>query len=96
MYSAFLGYYTMFLTLPALLGLVSATFTQPILVPVFCVFNMVWSTLFLETWKRRCAALSYNWGTIRTEPFEEARPEYHGEIGINPVTGRLVRVIVGF
>ena len=55
----------------------------------FSVFNLVWATIFLEAWKRCCATLAYKWGTINTEDFEEARADYHGELVVNKVTGRL-------
>ncbi|KAA0724532.1 Anoctamin-10 Transmembrane protein 16K [Triplophysa tibetana] len=57
---------------------------------VQAVFSMLWSTVFMELWKRRSAALSYRWGTFNlAEEFQEPRPGFHGEIGTNPVTGRL-------
>ncbi|XP_062856918.1 anoctamin-10 isoform X2 [Trichomycterus rosablanca] len=57
---------------------------------VQAVFSMIWSTVFMELWKRRSSALSYQWGTLTlTERFMEPRPEFHGELGTNPVTGRL-------
>ncbi|KAK3565135.1 hypothetical protein QTP86_034392 [Hemibagrus guttatus] len=56
---------------------------------VQAVFSMVWSTVFMELWKRRRAALSFRWGTLTlTEQFQEPRPGFQGEVGINPVTGR--------
>ncbi|XP_016375189.1 anoctamin-10-like [Sinocyclocheilus rhinocerous] len=57
---------------------------------VQAVFSMLWSTVFMELWKRRSAALSYRWGTFNlAEQFQEPRPGFHGELGTNPVTGRL-------
>ncbi|XP_066505745.1 anoctamin-10 [Hoplias malabaricus] len=57
---------------------------------VQAVFSMIWSTVFMELWKRRSASLSYHWGTIAlTERFQEPRPDFHGELGVNPVTGRM-------
>ncbi|KAB5571538.1 hypothetical protein PHYPO_G00226070 [Pangasianodon hypophthalmus] len=56
---------------------------------VQAVFSMIWSTVFIELWKRRRAALSYRWGALTlTEEFQEPRPGFQGEVGINPVTGR--------
>ncbi|TSQ92625.1 Anoctamin-10 [Bagarius yarrelli] len=56
---------------------------------VQALFSMIWSTVFIELWKRRSAALSYRWGTLTlTEHFQEPRPGFQGEVGINPVTGR--------
>ncbi|XP_051975309.1 anoctamin-10-like [Xyrauchen texanus] len=57
---------------------------------VQAVFSMLWSTVFIELWKRRSAALSYRWGTFNlAEQFQEPRLGFHGELGSNPVTGRL-------
>ncbi|RXN21927.1 anoctamin-10-like protein [Labeo rohita] len=57
---------------------------------VQAVFSMLWSTVFMELWKRRSAALSYHWGTFNlAEQFQEPRPGFHGELGTNPVTGRV-------
>lgn len=54
------------------------------------VFSMIWSTVVLEMWKRRSSSLSYRWGTLHlTERFAEPRPGFHGDIGVNPVTGRM-------
>lgn len=52
LYFAFLEYYTVALSVPALLGLFGYIFTET--VPFFCVFNVIWVTLFLEvsvTWR---------------------------------------------
>ena len=94
MYFAFLGFYTMALIPPALIGLFFFMFSvwqsgHMDLIIFFSVFNMVWVTIFLESWKRNCAALAYKWGTISSEQFEEARPQYYGDLGYNKVTGRL-------
>ncbi|XP_045892502.1 anoctamin-10-like [Micropterus dolomieu] len=54
------------------------------------VFSILWSTIFMELWKRRSASLSYRWGTLNlAERFAEPRPGFHGEVGVNPVTGRV-------
>ncbi|XP_069777075.1 anoctamin-10 isoform X2 [Narcine bancroftii] len=43
----------------------------------------------LKVWKRWCAKLSYQWGTLLMKrQFEEPRPGFHGKLGLNPVTGR--------
>ena len=91
MYFSFLGFYTMALVPPAAMGLFSKIFTQSDmdLVIFFSFFNLIWATIFLESWKRNCATLAYEWGTINMEPFSKARASYYGELGINPVTGRL-------
>ncbi|NXP28326.1 ANO6 protein, partial [Scytalopus superciliaris] len=44
---------------------------------VFAVFMGIWVTLFLEFWKRRQAALEYEWDTVEyLEQEEQVRPEY--------------------
>ncbi|XP_077452036.1 anoctamin-10 isoform X2 [Stigmatopora argus] len=54
------------------------------------VFSMLWSTVFMELWKRRSSSTSYRWGTLHlTEHFAEPRPAFHGSLGVNPVTGRM-------
>lgn len=56
---------------------------------VQAVFNMLWSTMVMELWKRRTASLTYQWGTMQlTEHYAEPRPGYCGPPGCNPVTGR--------
>ena len=93
MYFAFLGFYTTYLIPPAALGVFSQFFNSYLsgidFVPLFCMFNLIWATIFLEAWKRNCSVLAYRWGTIKTEPFEQARAEFYGVIGVNKITGRL-------
>ncbi|XP_071315385.1 anoctamin-10 [Trachinotus anak] len=54
------------------------------------VFSMLWSTVVMELWKRRSSSASYRWGTLHlAERFAEPRPGFHGDLGVNPVTGRV-------
>ncbi|XP_072290469.1 anoctamin-10 [Eucyclogobius newberryi] len=54
------------------------------------LLSMLWSTVVMELWKRRSASLSYRWGTLHlAERFAEPRPGFHGNLGVNAVTGRL-------
>lgn len=54
------------------------------------VFSMLWSTVVMELWKRRSSTLSYRWGTLHlAERFAEPRPGFHGDLGVNPITGRV-------
>lgn len=43
---------------------------------LFSVFNVIWATVYLETWKRRGAELAYRWGTLdqRDDLLVEPRP----------------------
>uniref|UniRef100_A0A914CUP9 Anoctamin n=1 Tax=Acrobeloides nanus TaxID=290746 RepID=A0A914CUP9_9BILA len=60
---------------------------------IFALFNCVWSTTYLEFWKRKQAELSFKWGTyeLRVDPFlEDPRPAFKGDyLAPNPVSGRL-------
>lgn len=93
MYFAFLGYYTFFLTPLAMFGLFAnfcvSDENRELTVVFLCVFNLVWATIFLESWKRRTAELAYRWGTMNAEHFEEPRAQFYGVLGTDPITGRL-------
>ncbi|XP_053906091.1 anoctamin-8 isoform X2 [Cuculus canorus] len=94
MYFAWLGFYTSAMVYPAVFGSILYTITesdqtsQDICCVVFAIFNVVWSTLFLEEWKRRGAEFAYKWGTLDTpaESIEEPRPQFRGIKRISPVT----------
>ena len=45
---------------------------------MFAFFNVIWATLYLESWKRRSAELAFEWGTSdqRPELLSEPRPLY--------------------
>lgn len=61
------------------------------------VFSMIWSTVVMELWKRRSSTLSYRWGTLNlAERFAEPRPGFHGDLGVNPVTGRMEPLFPGW
>ena len=57
---------------------------------MFSFFNVIWATIYLESWKRRSAELSYMWGTMdsKSELLVEPRVQYQGEETISQVTGR--------
>jgi len=91
MYFAFLGFYTLALIPPAFIGVISFFLGGDNVnsMVFFSIFNLVWATVFLEAWKRNCSTLAYKWGMIGFHEFEEARPQYKGELGINKVTGHM-------
>ncbi|KAK7114042.1 anoctamin-10-like isoform X2 [Littorina saxatilis] len=92
LYFAFLGVYTVSLIPPALIGIIYfvTSWRSVYREALFAIFNLVWSTIFLEGWKRYCSELTYMWGTIdtATAKFEEPRANYHGHLGKNAVTGK--------
>jgi len=97
MYFTYLGHYTKALTLPAFLGLFIWLIESrnqamsDILFVSFAMINVVWSTLYLEHWKRSSAEYAYHWGTLDTEDelLTEPRPLYRGPLEKSSVTGRM-------
>ncbi|XP_008119479.1 anoctamin-10 isoform X1 [Anolis carolinensis] len=90
-YFAFLEYFTFALIPMAVIGIPYYIFDWEDYdkYVLFAGFNLVWSTVILELWKRCCAVMAYRWGTLMMKrQFEEPRPGFHGVLGINPVTGR--------
>ncbi|XP_078609248.1 anoctamin-10-like isoform X2 [Branchiostoma floridae x Branchiostoma japonicum] len=90
MYFSFLGHYTKALLVPTVIGVLYYLFNESGRndFVIFAVFNMIWATVFLETWKRTSSAHAYNWGTLGRKVFEEPRAGFHGKLGVNPITGR--------
>uniref|UniRef100_A0A8C6XY87 Anoctamin n=1 Tax=Naja naja TaxID=35670 RepID=A0A8C6XY87_NAJNA len=90
-YFAFLEYITFALIPMAVIGIPYYVFDWEDYdkYVLFAAFNLLWSTVILELWKRSCAVMAYRWGTLMMKrQFEEPRPGFHGILGINPVTGR--------
>jgi hypothetical protein len=48
-------------------------------VPYFGIFMCIWSTAFLEAWKRRNAVLAMEWGMHGYEQQEVDRPQFSGD-----------------
>jgi hypothetical protein len=76
LYYGFLSFYTKNL-IPATIGgsllFLYQLFHQQVdcaWLPVFCLSITVWSTLYLEQWKRRCSELAYAWGVYGCEDKE--------------------------
>ncbi|XP_065335769.1 anoctamin-8 isoform X2 [Cloeon dipterum] len=97
MYFAWLGHYNTALIVPAVVGLLFWVFIcggdqkkEDIGFVIFSLFNVIWATVYLETWKRYSAELAYRWGTLdqRDELLVEPRPLYTGTLEKSPVTGR--------
>ena len=55
---------------------------------VFSFLNLIAVTVFLEFWKRRSNEHCFKWGTGGKLRHKRPRPEFRGEYGLNPVTGR--------
>ncbi|PIK54087.1 putative anoctamin-8-like isoform X2 [Apostichopus japonicus] len=95
-YFAYLGHYTKWLIFPAVLGLFVTFYSSNATIQdwsfiFFTIFNIIWASLFLETWKRRSAELAFHWGTldVKHELLEDPRPMYYGIPQVSPVSGRM-------
>ncbi|XP_044150609.1 anoctamin-10 isoform X1 [Bufo gargarizans] len=91
LYFGFLEYFTLALIPMALIGIPYYFFAWEDYdkYVIFATFNLVWSTVILEVWKRYSSTMTYKWGTLLMKrEFEEPRPGFHGVLGINPVTGK--------
>uniref|UniRef100_A0A7S2B2C2 Anoctamin transmembrane domain-containing protein n=1 Tax=Octactis speculum TaxID=3111310 RepID=A0A7S2B2C2_9STRA len=98
LYFSWLGSYTCWLFYASFVGVFSWTLqtfdsrglNSPI-TPVFAFFMSVWSTLFLESWKRQQARHSLEWGTYGFEKEEVDRQEFEGDMIISPVDGKKIK-----
>ncbi|XP_043563105.1 anoctamin-10 isoform X1 [Chiloscyllium plagiosum] len=91
MYFSFLEFFTCSLMPIAAFGIAVVLLSMDTIDKciLFSVFNMIWSTVVMELWKRHSSVLSYTWGTMQmNSQFEEPRVDYKGSMGINPITHR--------
>jgi len=94
LYFLWLGHYTTWLILPAILGFgawinVAVENNNPNAktVPYFAVFVALWATFFLEYWKRKENRYAMFWGMTGFEEEEQARPQFIGEVTKSPIDG---------
>ncbi|GCC29300.1 hypothetical protein chiPu_0007739 [Chiloscyllium punctatum] len=89
LYFGFLGYFTWGLAFRTLLELFFyVTNLKESGGCVICaLYNIIWSTVFLEGWKRRSAELTFKWGTLRQmEGFEQVRAGFEEKVGLHQAT----------
>ncbi|KAK4884573.1 hypothetical protein RN001_000844 [Aquatica leii] len=98
MYFAWLGHYTMVLSIPAIVGFLfwlccngKNQHLEDVGFVLFSLFNVVWTTVYLQAWKRYSAELAFRWGTLdeRKDLLADPRPLFRGPLQPSPVTGRL-------
>lgn len=89
LYFQFLGFYTISLIGPTLLGFMQM-FADASTMAIFSILNIICATLFLELWRRKCSELAFIWGTISMTSFDEPRPNFRGTMGVDIVTGKLL------
>lgn len=87
LYFAFIEFYTKALIFPSLLGLLQ--FVWHLNLPIVCGFYVLWTTIFLELWNRRCSILAYRWGTIEMTSLDIPRTAYTGVLKPDPITGKM-------
>ncbi|KAJ3115374.1 Anoctamin-7 [Phlyctochytrium bullatum] len=102
-YFTWLGFYTLWLWIPALVGLLVCIYgwrtAEPdnlqnmfdnALTTPFAFFMAVWAALFLEFWKRQESTLNTVWDVLDVETVETKRPEWYGtHLRRSPVTGKI-------
>jgi len=86
LYFKFLGHYTTWLIVPAVLGLMcqlvvigTGDFSHPIL-PFYALMIAIWAVLMLEFWKREEKFTALEWGMLGFEDTEIDRPEFEGKV----------------
>eukprot|EP01035_Chromulina_nebulosa_P017170 gene17170-22686_t len=94
LYFGFLGHYTTWLISAAFFGFfgwigVAADNNNPNspVMPYFATFIAIWSSLFLEFWKRKEKTIAMKWGTVNYEVEEQDRPQFEGDDDVSPVDG---------
>ncbi|KAE9536690.1 hypothetical protein AGLY_007092 [Aphis glycines] len=98
MYFAWIGHYTGSLIYPAIaystfwfgFGRQLDQWTEGVWFVVLAFMNVIWLTVYLETWKRYCAELAYRWATLdqRHQFLLQPRLEFKGHPRISPITGK--------
>ncbi|KAF9544569.1 Anoctamin-5 [Mortierella hygrophila] len=109
-YFAWLGHYTKWLTLPAVIGMavfvfgiinaarlnkldatpnaLFAIFDNVLTMP-FALFMSMWSTVYIEFWKRANQYYAFRWNMIDYERVELPRTEFRAtRVRFSPVTGK--------
>ena len=93
LYFVFVGHYSSYLIIPAIVGLVfqlvvwgTLNYSHPVL-PFFGLVMSIWAIVYLETWKRREGTFALRWGMTDFEQAEPDRPEFTGEPILSPIDG---------
>lgn len=95
LYFAWLGLYTQWLVAPAATGALTMAgnyindggLESNPLVLAYSIFLSLWSTSFLEAWKRRENELKFQWGSEGFETTEQPRVQFSGTFEVHPLTG---------
>lgn len=107
LYFVYLGHYTTWLVLPAICGVIAfivqeiSTYDSSleelkvsplsITATLFGLIMVLWSTLYLENWKRTNAVVAMKWGTSDYHENEHNRPEFEGKPTFSPINGEKIK-----
>ena len=93
LYFTYLGHYTELLMPMAFLGAITFCIKcwqatpESLLQPYFTCIMVLWTSIFLETWKGKQATKALQWGMFGAEDAEQDRPLYEGTLSKSPVNG---------
>ncbi|XP_063294900.1 anoctamin-10-like isoform X1 [Pelobates fuscus] len=89
-YFDFLGYFTVSLMSMMLLSYFCAFFQDSLdKYVVFALFNILWSTITMEFWKRHSCVQAYFWGTLQWKSYlKPCRVQFWGTLTKNAITGK--------
>jgi len=102
LYFSFLSFYSACLIPTAIIGVIVfapqmlAGNKLTVLNYLFGAVMIIWSTVFLEMWKRETAKLRAYWGMSNFKSKESVRPEFEGNLKINFVTGEVEEQVEPF
>ena len=93
-YFLWLGHYTSWSIPPAVLGSLVWAYLAlneyppgTIVTPCYAIIIALWSTFFLEFWKRKESFNAMRWGTTGYELVEPPRPQFHGVVVPSAIDG---------
>ena len=94
MYFLWVGHYTSWLSFAALFGfavwlnvIIETDSSNPQSRPYFAAFICIWSSFYLEYWKRKEKTYAMKWGMVGFEDDEQVRPQFKGTKTISPIDG---------
>ena len=103
LYFVFLGTYTSWLLPVGFLGLltfinvaVEKNNPSAVTVPYYAGLMALWSSLFLEFWKRSEKTHAMRWGMTEFEENESDRPSFEGMKKRSPITGKIYKYFPRF
>ncbi|XP_011199777.1 anoctamin-8 isoform X1 [Bactrocera dorsalis] len=88
LYFGFTEFYTKALIFPAIFGMLQCVWNVNL--SLVCSFYVLWTTIFLELWKRKCSGYSYRWGNIEMSSLDKPRTAYYGVLKPDPITGKMM------